>query len=160
MSKKDKDLSGKQKAALLLISLGPEVSASVYKHLSEEEIERLTLEISGVKKVDSAVKEEIIEEFHQIALAQDYITQGGIGYAKTVLEKALENYLASVRLLNIDDTKLTIYYADEGGNGWRHDQYANRIRKDISAIHTHVQNTYQTHMDMYNKNVPPQEVKK
>ena len=89
MSKKDKELSGKQKAALLLISLGPEVSASVYKHLSEEEIERLTLEISSVKKVESAVKENIIEEFHNIALAQDYITQGGIGYAKTVLEKAL-----------------------------------------------------------------------
>lgn len=50
MSKKDKELTGKQKAALLLISLGPEVSASVYKHLTEEEIERLTLEISSVKK--------------------------------------------------------------------------------------------------------------
>ena len=89
MSKKDKELSGKQKAALLLISLGPEVSASVYKHLSEEEIERLTLEISGIKKVDSKTKEDIIEEFHQIAVAQEYISQGGIGYAKTVLEKAL-----------------------------------------------------------------------
>ncbi|MCM3637879.1 flagellar motor switch protein FliG [Sporosarcina luteola] len=89
MVKKDKGMTGKQKAALLLISLGPEVSAAVYKHLTEEEIERLTLEISGVKKVDSNVKEEIIEEFHNIALAQDYISQGGIGYAKTVLEKAL-----------------------------------------------------------------------
>ncbi|MBS7344556.1 MAG: flagellar motor switch protein FliG [Caryophanon sp.] len=89
MSKKDKELSGKQKAALLLISLGPEVSASVYRHLSEEEIERLTLEISSVKKVDSQAKEDIIEEFHQIAVAQEYISQGGIGYAKTVLEKAL-----------------------------------------------------------------------
>ncbi|WOV85276.1 flagellar motor switch protein FliG [Sporosarcina jeotgali] len=89
MVKKDKDMSGKQKAALLLISLGPEVSAAIYKHLTEEEIERLTLEISGVRKVESSVKEEIIEEFHNIALAQDYISQGGIGYAKTVLEKAL-----------------------------------------------------------------------
>lgn len=89
MVKKDKEMTGKQKAALLLISLGPEVSAAVYKHLTEEEIERLTLEISGVKKVESVVKEEIIEEFHNIALAQDYISQGGIGYAKTVLEKAL-----------------------------------------------------------------------
>ncbi|CAM3078073.1 flagellar motor switch protein FliG [Filibacter tadaridae] len=89
MVKKDKGMSGKQKAALLLISLGPEVSASIYKQLNEEEIERLTLEISGVKKVESSVKEEIIEEFHTIALAQDYISQGGIGYAKTVLEKAL-----------------------------------------------------------------------
>lgn len=89
MVKKDKEMSGKQKAALLLISLGPEVSAAIYKHLTEEEIERLTLEISGVRKVESSVKEEIIEEFHNIALAQDYISQGGIGYAKTVLEKAL-----------------------------------------------------------------------
>ncbi|WP_409305421.1 flagellar motor switch protein FliG [Peribacillus sp. SCS-155] len=87
--KKKGGLTGKQKAAILLISLGPDVSASVYKHLSEEEIERLTLEISGVRKVDSSEKEEILDEFHNIALAQDYIAQGGIGYAKQVLEKAL-----------------------------------------------------------------------
>ncbi|WP_100330909.1 flagellar motor switch protein FliG [Bacillus xiapuensis] len=89
MAVKEKKLTGKQKAAILLISLGPDVSASVYKHLSEEEIERLTLEISSVKKVDTEAKEEVFEEFHNIALAQDYISQGGIGYAKTVLEKAL-----------------------------------------------------------------------
>jgi flagellar motor switch protein FliG len=90
MAKREqKGLSGKQKAAVLLISLGPDISANVYKHLNEEEIEKLTLEISGVKKVDSMTKEEILEEFHSIALAQDYITQGGIGYAKTILEKAL-----------------------------------------------------------------------
>ncbi|GIN37532.1 MULTISPECIES: flagellar motor switch protein FliG [Heyndrickxia] len=89
MAIKEKGLTGKQKAAILLISLGPDVSASVYKHLSEEEIEKLTLEISGVKKVDSNTKEDILDEFHNIALAQDYISQGGIGYAKTVLEKAL-----------------------------------------------------------------------
>ncbi|MFB6466637.1 flagellar motor switch protein FliG [Cytobacillus sp. Hz8] len=97
MAKKDhKDLTGKQKAAILLISLGPDVSASVYKHLSEEEIEKLTLEISSVKKVDSHAKEDVLEEFHNIALAQDYITQGGIGYAKTVLEKALGSEQAAV----------------------------------------------------------------
>jgi len=89
MASREKGLSGKQKAAILLISLGPDVSASVYKHLTEEEIEKLTLEISGVKKVASETKEEILDEFHNIALAQDYISQGGIGYAKTVLEKAL-----------------------------------------------------------------------
>ncbi|PLR77634.1 flagellar motor switch protein FliG [Bacillus sp. V3-13] len=97
MAKKEqKELTGKQKAAILLISLGPDVSASVYKHLSEEEIEKLTLEISGVRKVDSREKEEILEEFHNIALAQDYISQGGIGYAKTVLEKALGSEQAAV----------------------------------------------------------------
>lgn len=97
MAKKDqKELTGKQKAAILLISLGPDVASSVYKHLSEEEIEKLTLEISSVKKVDSLAKEEVLEEFHNIALAQDYISQGGIGYAKTVLEKALGNEQASI----------------------------------------------------------------
>lgn len=89
MAKVTGELTGKQKAAILLISLGPDVSAQVYKHLNEEEIEKLTLEISSVKKVDSKLKEEVLEQFHQIALAQDYISQGGIGYAKTVLEKAL-----------------------------------------------------------------------
>ncbi|CAM5186586.1 Flagellar motor switch protein FliG OS=Ureibacillus acetophenoni OX=614649 GN=SAMN05877842_101469 PE=3 SV=1 [Ureibacillus acetophenoni] len=47
------------------------------------------MKFKTVKKVEPEVKEDIIEEFHNIALAQDYISQGGIGYAKTVLEKAL-----------------------------------------------------------------------
>ncbi|HHW38878.1 MAG TPA: flagellar motor switch protein FliG [Bacillales bacterium] len=89
MSKNSDELTGKQKAAILLISLGPEISAQVYKHLSEEEIEKLTLEISSVKKVETKQKEDVLDQFHQIALAQEYISQGGIGYAKTVLEKAL-----------------------------------------------------------------------
>jgi flagellar motor switch protein FliG len=91
MAKHDKKggLTGRQKAAILLISLGPDVSASVYKHLSEEEIEKLTLEISNVRQVTTDEKEEVLEEFHQIALAQNYIAQGGIAYAKEVLEKAL-----------------------------------------------------------------------
>ncbi|MBH0229270.1 flagellar motor switch protein FliG [Halobacillus yeomjeoni] len=95
MATKNTELSGKQKAAVLLISLGPDVAAQVYKHLSEEEIEQLTLEISSVQKVNSTEKEEILEQFHQIALAQDYITQGGIGYAKEILEKALGENEAS-----------------------------------------------------------------
>ncbi|WP_081599633.1 flagellar motor switch protein FliG [Halalkalibacterium ligniniphilum] len=84
-----KELTGRQKAAILLISLGPDVSAQVYKHLSEEEIEQLTLEIASVRKVESHLKEEVLEQFHSLVLAQDYISQGGIGYAKSVLEKAL-----------------------------------------------------------------------
>ncbi|ADC48107.1 flagellar motor switch protein G [Alkalihalophilus pseudofirmus OF4] len=61
----------------------------MYKHLSEEEIEQLTLEIANVRKVDSEMKEDILEQFHSLVLAQDYIAQGGIGYAKSILEKAL-----------------------------------------------------------------------
>ncbi|PYI50366.1 flagellar motor switch protein FliG [Paenibacillus flagellatus] len=82
-------LTGRQKAAILLISLGPEVSAQIFKHLREEEIEQLTLEIANVRKVDNAEKEAILAEFHQICLVQEYISQGGIQYAKEILEKAL-----------------------------------------------------------------------
>ncbi|GLI07079.1 MULTISPECIES: flagellar motor switch protein FliG [Paenibacillus] len=82
-------LTGRQKAAILLISLGPEVSAQIFKHLRDEEIEQLTLEIANVRKVDNAEKEAILAEFHQICLAQEFISQGGITYAKEILEKAL-----------------------------------------------------------------------
>ncbi|MRH42257.1 flagellar motor switch protein FliG [Aquibacillus halophilus] len=89
MARHRESLTGKQKAAILLISLGPDVAAQIYKHLTEEEIDKLTLEISSVKKVNSNQKENILDQFHQIALAQDYISQGGINYAKSILDKAL-----------------------------------------------------------------------
>jgi len=82
-------LTGRQKAAILLITLGPEVSAQVFKHLRDEEIEQLTLEIANVRKVDPTEKDAIMAEFHQIAVAQEFLTQGGINYAKEILEKAL-----------------------------------------------------------------------
>ncbi|GAK02058.1 flagellar motor switch protein FliG [Geomicrobium sp. JCM 19037] len=89
MNRTRQKYSGKQKAAALLISLGPDVSANVYKHLQQEEIEQLTLEIANVRKVDNEDRDQLIHEFHQLAVAQEYMTQGGIGYAKDVLEKAL-----------------------------------------------------------------------
>lgn len=89
MAKQSQGLTGRQKAAILLISLGPEVSAQIFKHLRDDEIEQLTLEIANVRKVDSTEKETVLSEFHQICLAQEYISQGGIQYAKEILEKAL-----------------------------------------------------------------------
>ncbi|WCK52900.1 flagellar motor switch protein FliG [Aneurinibacillus sp. Ricciae_BoGa-3] len=89
MARSAKELNGRQKAAVLLISLGPEVSAQVFKHLREEEIEQLTLEIANVRRVDTEDKESVLTEFHQICVAQEYISQGGINYAKDILEKAL-----------------------------------------------------------------------
>jgi len=89
VSKSMQGLSGRQKAAILLITLGPDVSSQIFKHLRDEEIEQLTLEIANVRKVDSSDRETILSEFHQICMAQEYITQGGISYAKDILEKAL-----------------------------------------------------------------------
>ncbi len=83
------ELNGVQKAAILLIALGPEKSAQIFKHLKEEEIEELTLEIANTRSISPNLKEEVIEEFYQVCLAQQYIAEGGIGYAKELLEKAL-----------------------------------------------------------------------
>ena len=85
----DDKITGLQKAAILLISLGPEKSAMIFKHLKEEEIEELTLEIANTRSVTPQIKESIINEFYEVCLAQQYIAEGGIGYAKELLEKAL-----------------------------------------------------------------------
>mgnify|MGYP002624738905 CR=1 FL=1 len=85
----DEELSGVQKAAILLISLGPEKSANIFKHLKEDEIETLTLEIANTRNVPPDLKEAVLEEFYEICLAQQYIAEGGINYAKELLEKAL-----------------------------------------------------------------------
>ncbi|MBR5789594.1 MAG: flagellar motor switch protein FliG [Lachnospiraceae bacterium] len=78
-----------QKAAILLIALGPEKSALIFKHLKEEEIETLTLEIANTRSVSPQDKEDVLNEFYQVCLAQQYIAEGGIGYARDLLEKAL-----------------------------------------------------------------------
>ena len=85
----DEKLSGLQKAAVLLIVLGPERSASIFKHLKEEEIEELTLEIANTRSITPQLKDEVVDEFYQVCLAQQYIAEGGINYAKELLEKAL-----------------------------------------------------------------------
>ena len=78
-----------QKAAILLIALGPEKSSLIFKYLKEEEIEELTLEIANTRSVTPQVKDAIIDEFYGVCLAQQYIAEGGINYAKELLEKAL-----------------------------------------------------------------------
>ncbi len=83
------ELDGLQKAAVLLITLGPEKAANIFKHLKEEEIEQLTLEIANTRSVSPSQKEEVLNEFYEVCLAQQYIAEGGIGYAKDLLQKAL-----------------------------------------------------------------------
>lgn len=88
MAKKS-GISGKEKAAILMIALGPEKSASIFSHLQDDEIEELTLQIAGMRRISTEERESILEEFYQICLAQEFISEGGISYAKEVLEKAM-----------------------------------------------------------------------
>jgi len=82
-------LTGRQKAAVLMIALDVESAAHIFKHLDQTEIERLTVEITNMQGVHSGVINRVIEEFQQLGLAQEYIVKGGIEYAHSVLEKAL-----------------------------------------------------------------------
>ena len=84
----DEKIGGLQKAAILMIALGPEKSASIFKHLKEDEIEELTLEIANTRSITPQVKDEVVSEFYQVCLAQQYIAEGGINYAKELLEKS------------------------------------------------------------------------
>ena len=88
MAKSD-EITGVQKAAILLIALGPEKSANVFKHLKEDEIEQLTLEIANTRSVSPSMKDSVLDEFYEVCLAQQYIAEGGIAYAKDLLEKSL-----------------------------------------------------------------------
>ena len=91
---KPQELTGKQKAAILLLSLGSEISAGIMKNLREDEIEELSLEIANIRRVPSEVKDQVLEEFYQICLAQEYILSGGIDSAREILEKALGSHKA------------------------------------------------------------------
>ncbi|SDD11404.1 flagellar motor switch protein FliG [Halanaerobium congolense] len=82
------ELTGKEKAAILLISLGPEISSDIFKHLDDDEVEKLTLEIANQNKIDPSLKKEIQQEFINLQQANSYINSGGINYAKKILEKS------------------------------------------------------------------------
>jgi len=82
-------LSGREKAAILLISLGKEHSSRIFRHLKDEEIEQLTLDITNVRRINSETKEEIINEFYEECLTQNYISEGGIDYARELLESSI-----------------------------------------------------------------------
>jgi flagellar motor switch protein FliG len=82
-------INGEQKAAILLISLGPEISSEVFKELKEEHVEQVALQIANMKKVSPAERDAVMEETYQLSMAEEYISQGGVDYARDVLEKAL-----------------------------------------------------------------------
>jgi flagellar motor switch protein FliG len=83
------DLSGLQKTAILMLSLGPDVSAGIFRHMEEEEVESLTTEIVKLGYVPNNVIDEVVSEFYQMILAHNYLQEGGLSYAQRILQEAL-----------------------------------------------------------------------
>lgn len=83
------DLPGVRKVAILTMLLGEEHSSAIFKHLREDEIERIAREVSAIGSVSAAVGEQVLEEFHQMSQAVAYVTHGGVDYAQRLLVKAV-----------------------------------------------------------------------
>jgi flagellar motor switch protein FliG len=85
----NRNKSGVRKAAILLISLGPDTSAQILKLLPEFMIEKVTYEIANIEQVSPEEREKVIDDFIDTASANKYIVDGGIDYARELLQKAL-----------------------------------------------------------------------
>jgi flagellar motor switch protein FliG len=103
----DTKLTGKQKAAAIIISLGADDASKIYKYLKEEEIEQLTFEISRLQHLNPQVMESTLKDFYDLCLTQKVITEGGFEYAKNVLEKAFGAQTASSLLERVTKTMRT-----------------------------------------------------
>ena len=94
----DQQISSLQRAAAVIVALGSQNASKVYKYLKEEEIEQLTLEIARLPLMPATQVEDTLESFYRVCLTQKVITEGGVEYARDVLEKAFGAQTASTLL--------------------------------------------------------------
>ena len=91
----DRIISPEQKAAAVIVSLGVDKASQIYKYLTEEELEKLTVEVAKLDHLPADATETILDDFYKMCLTQKVVTDGGLEYAKTVLEKAFGSQMAS-----------------------------------------------------------------
>lgn len=89
MAENTSSTSGIRKTAILLVSLGSDVAAEIFKHLSDQEVEKISLEVARLETVEPEERKAVLEEFSEMIKAQEYISQGGMDAAQNILEKAL-----------------------------------------------------------------------
>lgn len=85
---REEQLTNRQKAAVIMMVVGPETAGNVIRHMQDDQIELLTLEVARLDRVSPEQREATIMEFYELAVAQDFIAEGGIDHAKKVLESA------------------------------------------------------------------------
>ncbi len=101
MSPSDKVLTPEQKAAMVVVSIGADNASKIYKYLGDSDLEKLTVEIARLSNVTPEQREETLDDFYKMCLTQKVITDGGIDYARTILEKAFGANAASSLLERI-----------------------------------------------------------
>lgn len=100
---KASELTGKQKAAILMVSLGAEASAKVMQHLEPELLEDITFEIASIGSIPPELRNEVLNEFSTMFQAKDYIAFGGVDYARETLNKAVGPDKAAEILAKLED---------------------------------------------------------
>ena len=105
------DLTGTQKAAILILGLGTGVASKVLKGLTEIELEKVTVELANLKDVAPKVEEDVVKEFSEVITAQQYINQGGVEYAKNLLESAVGHQKAVEILKRLEGSLKTTGFA-------------------------------------------------
>ena len=101
MSGAASNISGREKIAVLMVSLGNDIAPEIYKKLDDATIELITLEIANLRKVSPEVKLDVLKEAQEILMAREFMARGGVDYARDVLERALgperaQNLLARI----------------------------------------------------------------
>lgn len=107
MTDEIEELTLEQKAAAVIIALGAEDASKIYKYLNEEDIENLTLEVAKLNHISPAQTEEVLDDFYKMCLTQKVITDGGVDYARSVLEKAFGSQTADILLGKLTKTLKT-----------------------------------------------------
>ncbi len=108
---KDVSISTLQKAALILIAIGPQNAAQVLKNLKDTEIEKITIEIAKLKDIPADMLGTVVEEFYQLMIANQYIVQGGLDFAETVLESAWGHKRAEEIIKKVEaSTEVSAFY--------------------------------------------------
>ncbi len=95
------ELSGVEKAAILLLAIGPDSASSILKHLGQERVEEVTRSLAGLGRVPDRVQNEVVEEFYSISIASQYANEGSLAYAKIVLQNSLDPTVAERMLSQI-----------------------------------------------------------
>lgn len=98
-------LNGRRKAAILLVLLGDDVAAGVYKMLPSTELREITQEIAELEYVSPKIATHVLEEYHKLALTQEYLAQGGMDYASKLLVKAFGEHGARALLEEVSKSQ-------------------------------------------------------
>lgn len=101
-AKTERQISGVEKAAILLISLGTEAAAQVLKSMRDDEVERISIQIASLRNIASDTVESVLVEYREVAMAQEYVAQGGVSFAKDILESALGSRRAEEIMMKVE----------------------------------------------------------